>query len=61
MHGLGSVKTGQQLLEDIELAQAVLRGDVYLSNRGDLGSIYERVRAGVMTFACLAAGLRTAA
>jgi hypothetical protein len=61
MRGLGSVGKGQRLLEDIELAQAVQRGNIHLPNRGDLGSIHERVSAGVMTFVWLATGLRTAA
>lgn len=53
MRGLGCAETGQRLLEGVELAQAVQRGDIHLPNRGDPGLIHERVRAGVMTVAWL--------
>ena len=61
MRCLGSVATGQRLLEGVELAQAVTRGDVCLPNRGDPSSIHECVRLEVMTFSWLASELRTAA
>ncbi len=61
MRSLGSVATGQRLLEGIELAQAVRRGDIRLSNEHEPSSIYEYVRVEVMTFSWLASGLRTAA
>ncbi len=61
MRSLGSVVTGQRLLEGIELAQAVRRGDICLSNEHEPSSIYEYVRVEVMTFSWLASGLRTAA
>lgn len=61
MRGLGSVVTGQHLLEGIELAQAVKRGDVHLPDRDEASSVHERVRLGVATFSWLASGLQTAA
>jgi len=61
MRSLGSIATGQRLLEGVELAQAVTRGDVRLPNRGDPSSIHECVRLEVMTFSWLAAELRNAA
>ncbi len=61
MRSLGSVLTGQQLLEGIELAQAVQRGDVSLPDRGEPSSVHECVRLDVMTFSWLASGLRTSA
>ena len=61
MRSLGSVPTGQQLLEGIELAQAVQRGDVRVPNRDEPSSVHECARSGVATFSWLASGLRTAA
>jgi hypothetical protein len=61
MRGLGSIATGQRLLEGIELAQAVQRGDICLPNKSEVSSVHEGVRLDVMTFSWLAAGLRTAA
>ncbi len=61
MRGLGSVATGQHLLEGVELAQAVKRGDVRSPDQSEASSIHEGVRLDVMTFAWLATGLRTAA
>ena len=61
MRGLGSVETGQRLLEGIELAQAVQRGDICLPNQPALNSVHERARLAVTTFSWLASGLRTAA
>ncbi len=61
MRSLGSVAAGQHLLEGIELAQAVKRGDICLPNQSEPISIHEGVRLDVMTFSWLASGLRTAA
>jgi len=61
MRSLGSVPTGQHLLEGIELAQAVQRGDVRLPDWGEPSSVHERSRVTVATFSWLASGLRTAA
>ena len=61
MRGLGSVETGQRLLEGIELAQAVQRGDVRPSHQHPPGSVHERSRFEAATFSWLASGLRTAA
>ena len=61
MRGLGSVATGQHLLEGVELAQAVKRGDVRSPNQREASSIHEGVRLDVITFSWLATGLRTAA
>ena len=61
MRSLGSVETGQRLLEGIELAQAVQRGDVRLPDRGEPSSVHERSRVTVATFSWLASELRTAA
>ena len=61
MRSLGSIATGQRLLEGVDLAQAVTRGDVHLPNRGDQSSIHECVRLAVMTFSRLALELRSAA
>ncbi len=61
MRGLASIETGQRLLEGVELAQAVRRGDVRPPDRCDPSSIHEYVRSEVMTFSWLASGLRTAA
>lgn len=61
MRGLSSIVTGQRLLEDIELAQAVQRGNICLPNQSEASSVHEGVRLEVMTFSWLAAGLRIAA
>jgi len=61
MRSLGSVLTGQHLLEGIELAQAVQRGDICLPNQPELNSVHERARLAVTTFSWLASGLRTTA
>lgn len=61
MRSLGSVETGQCLLEGIELAQAVQRGDICLPNQFELYSVHARARLEVTTFSWLASGLRTAA
>ncbi len=61
MRGLGSVLTGQRLLEGIELAQAVKRGDIRLPDRDKTNSVHERSRVTMATFSWLASGLRTAA
>ncbi len=61
MRGLGSIETGQRLLEGVELAQAVRRGDVRPPGRGDPNSVHERSRLEVATFSWLASGLRIAA
>ncbi len=50
MRGLGSVATGQRLLEGVELAQAVQRDDIRLPDLSDPSSIHEYVRPEVMTF-----------
>ncbi len=61
MRSLGSIATGQHLLEGVELAQAVKRGDVRSPDQSESSSIHEGVRLDVMTFAWLATGLRNAA
>ena len=61
MRSLGSIETGQRLLEGIELAQAVRRGDIYPPDRGDPSSVHECARLEAATFSWLASGLRTAA
>ena len=61
MRSLGSIETGQRLVEGIELAQAVQRGDVCPPHQRAPSSIHERSRLEVATFSWLAAGLRTAA
>ena len=61
MRSLGSIATGQHLLEGVELAQAVKRGDVRSPDQSEPISIHEGVRLDVMTFSWLASGLRTAA
>ena len=54
---LGSVRTGQRLLEGAELAQAAQREDAYLPDRCDPSSVHERSRLEVATFSWLALGL----
>jgi transposase-like protein len=61
MRSLGSIKTGQRLLEGVGLAQAVRRGDVRPPSLSDPGSVHECARLGVATFSWLASGLQTAA
>ena len=61
MRCLGSVATGQRLLEGVELAQAVRRGDIRPPGLSDPGSVHECARLGVATFSWLASELRTAA
>jgi transposase-like protein len=61
MRGLGSVATGQRLLEGVELAQAVRRGDVRPPDRCEPNSIHEYVRVEMTTFSWLASELRTTA
>ncbi len=61
MRSLGSVLTGQRLLEGIELAQAVQRGDVRPPDLDEPSSVHECARLGVATFSWLASGLQTAA
>lgn len=61
MRGLSSIETGQRLLEGIELAQAVQRGDVHPPHQRAANSVYERSRLEVATFSWLASGLQTAA
>lgn len=61
LRSLGSVPTGQHLLEGIELAQAVQRGDVRVPDRGEPSSVHKCVRLVVATFSWLASGLQIAA
>ena len=61
MRSFGSVRSGQRLLEGVELAQAVRRGDVRPPDRCEPNSIHERSRVTVATFSWLASELRTAA
>lgn len=61
MRGLGSVETGQRLIEGIELARAVQRGDVRPPGWCKSGSVHERARLEVVTFSWLASRLQTAA
>jgi transposase-like protein len=61
MRSLGSFCSGQRLLEGVELAQAVRRGDVRLPDQCNLSSVHEHARLEVSTFSWLASGLRTAA
>ncbi len=61
MRCLGSVATGQRLLEGALLAQAVQRGDIRPPGLSDTGPVHECAKLGVATFSWLASGLRTAA
>lgn len=61
MRSLSSIHTGQCLLEGIELAQTVRRGNVRLPDRSDPSSVHARLRLEVMAFSWLASELRTAA
>ena len=61
MRSLGSIETGQRLLEGVELAQAVRRGDIRPPDQGDSSSVHECARLEVAAFSWLAAELRTAA
>ena len=49
MRSLGSIHTGQRLLEGVELAQAVRRGDIRPSDQGDPSSAHEGARLEVAT------------
>ena len=66
MRGLHSIATGQRLLEGIELAQAIRRGDLCAATMGD-GELavkrcpYQAARQTVAIFTSLANGLRSAA
>ncbi len=63
MRGLQSIRTGQRMVEGVELARAVQRGDVAAPEAtvdGD-ASPHTRARAAAMTFTWLADGLRVAA
>jgi transposase, IS6 family len=59
MRALASIGTGQRLLEGVELAQAVQRGDVRPPHQRAPSSVHERSRLEVATFSWLASGLRT--
>ena len=61
MRSLGSVETGQELLEGIELAQAEQLADICLPDQPEFNSVHERARLAVTTFSWLASGLRTIA
>ena len=50
MRSLASVRTGQRLLEGVELAHAVKRGDIRLPDRNEPILLHARVRVEVMTF-----------
>jgi hypothetical protein len=61
MRGLQSVQTGQRLLESIELAGAIRRGDLHPGQHSQRLSAHLQARAAVALFDELAAALRTAA
>ena len=63
MRGLQSICTGQSLVEGIELAGAIRRGDVQLGSLQELNrlGLSERARAVRATFDALAAALRSMA
>jgi len=63
MRGLQSVRTGQRVIEGVELAQAVRRDHVTAPDTvfGDSAGPHARARATVTTFTWLADGLRVAA
>jgi hypothetical protein len=62
MRGLQSIRTGQHIVEGIELARAVQRGDVAESDPPPAAeSPHMRARAAVTTFTRLADGLCGAA
>ncbi len=62
MRGLQSIRTGQHVVEGVELARAVQRGHVAMPTTApaDVGP-HARARAAAATFAWLADGLRVAA
>lgn len=60
MRGLGSVRTGQRLLEGVELVRAVYRGHIgFGESQAPDASVCERARRAVTVFECLATGLRS--
>lgn len=60
MRGLGSVETGQRLLEGVEMAHSVYRGDIdFGKDLAPCKSVYERTRQAVVVFERLAEGLRS--
>ncbi len=61
MRSLGSCCSGQRLLEGVELAQAVRRGDVRPPDQYEPSSVHESSRLEVATFCWLTSELRTAA
>ena len=63
MRGLQSIRTGQCMVESIELAGAIRRGDVRVGSRQELGrlGLSARARAVRAIFDALAAELRSAA
>ncbi len=62
MRGLQSIRTGQRIVEGVELARAVQRGDVAEPDAPHAAeSPHMRARAAVTTFTWLADGLRAAA
>ncbi len=63
MRGLQSIRTGQRVVEGIELSRAVQRGHVAAPGvpPGGATGHHARARAGAATFAWLADGLRVAA
>ncbi len=60
MRGLGSIETGQRLLEGVELARSVYRGHIDCG-QGQVpdGFMHERARRAVTVFERLAKGLRS--
>ena len=63
MRGLQSIRTGQRIVEGVELARAVQRGHVAAPDAvfGDGAGPHARARVAATTFAWLAEGLRVAA
>ncbi len=63
MRGLQSIRTGQRIVEGVELARAVQRGHVAMPGAGAGGEAdpHVRARTAATTFAWLAEGLRVAA
>ena len=60
MRGLGSVETGQRLLEGVEMAHSVYRSDIdFGKDLAPCKSVYERTRQAVIVFERLAEGLRS--
>ncbi|MGH7750370.1 MAG: hypothetical protein ACREQ5_37195, partial [Candidatus Dormibacteria bacterium] len=61
MRGLQSVATGQRVLEGIEVARAVRRGDVRIGRpRRRRATVHERARVVAESFIALACALRAA-